>query len=33
VMDLKEFVQESLKEGSYIALISLDFQGPFDAAW
>jgi hypothetical protein len=32
-MDLKELVQESLKEGSYIALISLDFQGPFDAAW
>jgi hypothetical protein len=33
VMDLKEFVQESLKEGSYVALISLDVQGAFDAAW
>ena len=33
VMDLKEFVQESLKEGSYIALISIEVQGAFDAVW
>jgi hypothetical protein len=33
VLDLKGFVQESLKEGSYATLISLDVPGAFDAAW
>ena len=33
VMSLKETVQESIKEGLYVALISLDVKGAFDAAW
>jgi len=32
-MDLKGFVQESLKEGSYAMLVSLDVLEAFDAAW
>ena len=33
VMDLKDFVQESIHEGQYVAVISLDVRGAFDAAW
>jgi hypothetical protein len=33
VMALKEYVQEGLKEGLYVVLISLDIKGAFDAAW
>ena len=29
VMDLKDYVQESMKEGQYVALISLDVKGAF----
>jgi hypothetical protein len=32
-MVIKTFVQESLDAGEVIALISLDVQGVFDAAW
>jgi hypothetical protein len=32
-MAIKTFVQESLNAGEVIALISLDVQGAFDAAW
>jgi len=32
-MALKEYVQESLKEELYVALVSLDIKGAFDAAW
>ena len=30
---LKDFVQESLDDGQYVALISLDVKGSFDTAW
>jgi hypothetical protein len=33
VMALKDYVQDSLNEGQYVALISLDVKGAFDAAW
>jgi hypothetical protein len=33
VMALKEYVQESLKEGLYVALISLYIKRAVDAAW
>ena len=33
VMALKDFVQESINEGQYVAVISLDVKGAFDAAW
>jgi hypothetical protein len=33
VMDLKDYVQRSMEEGQYIALISIDVKGAFDAAW
>jgi len=33
VMAMKDFVQDSLNDGQYIALISLDVKGAFDAAW
>jgi len=33
VMDLKDYAQRSMEEGQYVALISLDIQGAFDAAW
>ena len=33
VMDLKHYIQRSMDEGQYAALISLDVQGAFDAAW
>jgi hypothetical protein len=32
-MALRDFVQDSLNDGQYIALISLDVKGAFDAAW
>ena len=32
-MAIKNFVQESLDEGEVMALVSLDVQGAFDAAW
>jgi hypothetical protein len=32
-MVVKEFVQDSLAAGEVIALVSLDVQGDFDAAW
>jgi len=32
-MVAKEFVQDSLTTGDVIALVSLDVQGAFDAAW
>ena len=32
-MDLKDYVQESMKERQYIALISLDVKGALDTAW
>jgi len=32
-MVVKEFVQDSLAAGDVIALVSLDVQGAFDAAW
>jgi hypothetical protein len=32
-MAIKAFVQESLDAGIMIALVSLDVQGAFDAAW
>jgi ribonuclease HI len=33
VMDLKDYAQRSIEEGQYVALISLDVKGAFDAAW
>jgi retron-type reverse transcriptase len=33
VMALKDFVQESINEGQYVAVVSLDVKGAFDAAW
>lgn len=33
VMALKEFVQESINDGQYVVVISLDVKGAFDAAW
>jgi hypothetical protein len=33
VMALKVFVQDSLNDGQYVALTSLDVKGAFDAAW
>ena len=33
VLTIKYFVQEILDAGEVIALISLDVQGAFDAAW
>jgi hypothetical protein len=33
VMAVKDFVQDSLNDGQYVALISLDVKGAFDAAW
>jgi len=32
-MAIKDFVQKGLAAGEVIALISLDVQGAFDAAW
>jgi len=32
-MALKEFVQESINDGQYVVVISLDVKGAFDAAW
>jgi hypothetical protein len=32
-MEIKAFVQESLDAGEVIAILSLDVQGAFDAAW
>ena len=32
-MALKEFVQESINDGQYVAVISLDVKEAFDAAW
>ena len=32
-MAIKDFVKESLEAGEVIVLVSLDVQGPFDAAW
>jgi hypothetical protein len=32
-MAIKTFVQESLDAGELVALVSLDVQGVFDAAW
>jgi len=33
VMDLKDYAQRSMEEEQYVAIISLDIQGAFDAAW
>ena len=33
VMALKYFVQDSINDGQYVAVISLDVKGAFDAAW
>jgi len=33
VMAVKDFVQDSLNDGQYIALIGLDVKGAFDTAW
>jgi len=33
VMDLKDYVQRSMKEEQYVALISLNVKAAFDAAW
>jgi retron-type reverse transcriptase len=33
VMALKDFVQGSINDGQYLAVISLDIKGVFDAAW
>ena len=32
-MVIKDFVEDSLKEGKLVALVSLDVKGAFDAAW
>jgi hypothetical protein len=32
-MALKDFVQESINEGQYVAVVSIYVQGAFDAAW
>jgi len=33
VMALKDYVQISIDDGQYVAVISLDVKGAFDAAW
>jgi len=33
VLALKNFVQQSVNEGQYVAVINLDVKGAFDAAW
>ena len=33
VMALKDYVQSSIDDGQYVAVISLDVRGAFDAAW
>jgi retron-type reverse transcriptase len=33
VMTLKGYVQDSVNDGHYVAVISLDVKGAFDAAW
>jgi hypothetical protein len=33
VIALKDFVQDSINDGQYVAVISLDVRGAFDAAW
>ena len=33
VMALKDYAQKSINEGQYVAVISLDVKGAFDAAW
>jgi hypothetical protein len=33
VVALKDFVQDSINDGQYVAAISLDVHGAFDAAW
>ena len=33
VMAFKEHIQNSIKDGQYVAVISLDVKGAFDAAW
>jgi hypothetical protein len=33
VMALKDYVQSSIDDGQYVAVISLDVKGAFDAAW
>jgi hypothetical protein len=33
VMVLKHYVQSSIDDGQYVATISLDVKGAFDAAW
>jgi hypothetical protein len=33
VMALKFFIQDSLNDGQYVALISLEVKGTFEAAW
>ena len=32
-MALKDYVQSSIDDGQYVAVISLDVKGAFDAAW
>jgi hypothetical protein len=32
-MALKDYVQSNIDDGQYVALISLDMKGVFDAAW
>ena len=32
-MALKDYVQDSVNDGHYVAVISLDVKGAFDAAW
>ena len=33
VMDLQHYAQMSMEEGQYVAVLSLDLQGVFDATW
>ena len=33
VMALKDYVQSSIDDGQYVAVISLDVKGAFEAAW
>ena len=33
LMAVKEYVQQSLEDGQFLVLVSLDVQGAFDAAW
>ena len=33
VMAFKEYVQDSIKDGQYVAVIGLDVKGAFDTAW